>query len=97
MKRMLSPTVFCLQMLPMLIASPEAVLFAMPGAPEAAKYAALLPLAYLFGSIPWGYFFLYWRRGLDIRDYGSGRIGVSNVLRTGGGRVAVVVLLLVLS
>lgn len=97
MKRLLNPTVFCLLVLPVLIASAVAVLLLMPGAPEAAKYAAVLPLAYLFGSIPWGYFFLYWRRGLDIRDYGSGRIGVSNVLRTGGGRVAALVLLLDLS
>ena len=97
MKRLLSPTVFCLLVLPVLIASAVAVLLAMPSAPEAAKYAVVLPLAYLFGSIPWGYFFLHWRRGLDIRDYGSGRIGVSNVLRTGGGRVAALVLLLDLS
>ena len=97
MKRLLSPTVFCLLVLPVLVASAVAVLMAMPSAPEAAQYAAVLPLAYLFGSIPWGYFFLYWRRGLDIREYGSGRIGVSNVLRTGGGGVAALVLLLDLS
>lgn len=97
MKRLLNPTVFCLLVLPLLIASAVAVLLAMPGAPEAAKYAVVLPLAYLFGSIPWGYFFLHWRRGLDIRDYGSGRTGVSNVLRTGGARVAALVLLLDLS
>ena len=97
MKRLLNPTVFCLLVLPVLIASAVVVLLAMPDAPEAAKYAVVLPLAYLFGSIPWGYFFLHWRRGVDIRDYGSGRIGVSNVLRTGGGRVAALVLLLDLS
>jgi acyl phosphate:glycerol-3-phosphate acyltransferase len=66
----------------------------MKAAPVAAKYAVVLPLAYLLGSIPWGYFLLHWQRGIDIREYGSGRTGMSNVLRTAGGRVATVVLLL---
>jgi glycerol-3-phosphate acyltransferase PlsY len=63
-------------------------------APAAWRFAIVLPLAYLLGSIPWGYRVLHLRRGVDIREYGSGRIGMSNVLRTAGGRIAVVVLLL---
>ena len=51
-------------------------------------------LAYLIGALPWGYILLHLRRGIDIRDYGSGRTGVSNTLRTGGIRVAGLVLLL---
>ncbi len=97
MNRLLQPTVFCLTVLPLLLAWAIVAYVLLPGAPLFAKYAALLPLAYLLGSIPWGYFFLHWRRGLDIRSLGSGRTGMSNVLRTGGGRVAAVVLLLDLS
>ena len=97
MNRLLRPTVFCLTVLPLLLGWGIAAFFVLPGTTLFVKYATLLPLAYLLGSIPWGYFFLHWRRGLDIRDHGSGRTGMSNVLRTGGGRVAAVVLLLDLS
>ena len=97
MNRILQPTVFCLTVLPLLLAWAIIAYVLLPGAPMFAKYAALLPLAYLLGSIPWGYFFLHWWRGLDIRDHGSGRTGMSNVLRTAGGRVAAAVLLLDLS
>ncbi|HLF04069.1 MAG TPA: glycerol-3-phosphate 1-O-acyltransferase PlsY, partial [Dehalococcoidia bacterium] len=58
---------------------------------------AVMPLAYLLGSVPWGYVLLRWRRGVDIRQHGSGRTGMSNVLRTGGGKVAALVLVLDLS
>lgn len=43
----------------------------------------LLLLAYLLGSIPIGYLIGRWR-GLDIRRYGSGNIGATNVFRTLG-------------
>ena len=52
------------------------------------QYVAVLGLSYLLGSVPWGYMLLAWRRGLDIREYGSGRTGMSNVLRTAGGKTA---------
>ena len=97
MNRLLQPTVFCLTVLPLLLAWVLGAYFLLPGSALLVKYAVLLPLAYLLGSVPWGYFFLNWRRGVDIRDYGSGRTGMSNVLRTGGGRVAALVLLLDLS
>lgn len=66
----------------------------MDGQPEEAQYSAVLPLAYLLGSISWGYMLLQWKMGVDIREYGSGRTGMSNVLRTGGGKAAAVVLTL---
>ena len=97
MNRIMHPTVFCLTVLPLLLAWGTVAYLLMGDSPLLAKYAVVLPLAYLLGSIPWGYFFLHWRRGVDIRDYGSGRTGMSNVLRTGGGRVAAVVLVLDLS
>lgn len=97
MTRLLNPDVFGLTVLPLLGAAVALVLLTMETQPEAARYAAVLPLAYLLGSIPWGYILLRWRRGVDIRQHGSGRTGMSNVLRTGGGKVAAVVLALDLS
>lgn len=80
----------------MLLLTVAAVLLivGMERASQAVRFALLLPLAYLVGSVPWGYLALRWQRGLDIREYGSGRIGMSNVLRTGGGKIAALVLLL---
>ncbi len=36
--------------------------------------------AYLLGSVPAAYLIARWRRGIDIRKYGSGNVGASNVL-----------------
>jgi len=41
-------------------------------------------LAYLFGSIPTGYLLMRFFRHEDIRAIGSGNIGATNVLRSGG-------------
>jgi acyl phosphate:glycerol-3-phosphate acyltransferase len=56
-------------------------------------------IAYLWGSIPAGYWMGELLRGkdFDIRDYGSRKIGATNVLRTLGRGPAVVVLLFDLS
>jgi len=94
MTRLLNPDVFGLMVLPLLAAAVALVLLTMESQSPAARYAAVLPLAYLLGSVPWGYILLRWRRGVDIRQHGSGRTGVSNVLRTGGGKVAALVLAL---
>jgi glycerol-3-phosphate acyltransferase PlsY len=40
--------------------------------------------AYLFGSIPTGYLLVRLFRHEDIRTFGSGNIGATNVLRSGG-------------
>jgi acyl phosphate:glycerol-3-phosphate acyltransferase len=40
--------------------------------------------AYLFGSIPVGYLLVRIFRKQDIRTFGSGNIGATNVLRSGG-------------
>jgi glycerol-3-phosphate acyltransferase PlsY len=45
-------------------------------------------LAYLVGSVPFAYL-LSRRRGIDLRQVGSGNIGATNVLRTSGVRIAV--------
>ena len=41
-------------------------------------------LAYFIGSIPMGLVLGKLLKGVDIRDYGSGKIGASNVLRSLG-------------
>jgi glycerol-3-phosphate acyltransferase PlsY len=38
-------------------------------------------LCYLFGSIPFGFLIVRFKRGIDIRDYGSKSIGATNVGR----------------
>jgi glycerol-3-phosphate acyltransferase PlsY len=48
----------------------------------------LLLIAYLFGSIPWG-FVLGKMKGIDIREYGSKNIGATNTGRVLGRRYAV--------
>lgn len=79
---------------PSLAAAVVLTFLAMGNQSEATRWAVVLSLSYLLGSMAWGYILLRWRRGLDIRDYGSGRIGMSNVLRTAGGKSAGVVLAL---
>jgi glycerol-3-phosphate acyltransferase PlsY len=53
---------------------------------------ATVVLGYFIGSIPFGY--IAGRlRGVDLRQYGSGKLGATNVLRTLGTRTAMVVFL----
>ncbi len=52
------------------------------------------PLAYLLGSISWGVIIGKVTRGVDVRHYGSGATGMTNVLRVMGPRMAVLVLVL---
>ncbi len=94
MRSPLSPGMFSLTVLPILTATVAIVFVTMGDKPVAAQYGAVLVLSYLLGSVPWGYLALRWRHGVDIREHGSGSIGMTNVLRTGGGRVAVLVLTL---
>jgi glycerol-3-phosphate acyltransferase PlsY len=51
-------------------------------------------ISYLLGSIPFGYIAGKILKGIDIRDYGSGNVGATNVLRTLGAKAGIVVLLL---
>ena len=56
---------------------------------------ALTPiLAYLLGSIPFGYLMVRWQKGIDVRRTGSGGTGATNVSRNLGvaGFVATFVL-----
>ena len=85
MIRPVPPGLLTLTVLPALIAAVVVVFITMERESGWGQYAAVLALSYLVGSIPWGYILLHWRSGMDVREYGSGRTGMSNVLRTGGG------------
>ena len=49
-------------------------------------------LGYVFGSIPCGLWLVQAFHGIDIRNYGSGNIGTTNVFRTVGPKTAAAVL-----
>ena len=51
-------------------------------------------LAYLIGGLPFGYLFVRFSLGKDVRTMGSGNIGATNVHRTAGGKAGIIVLLL---
>jgi len=53
-----------------------------------------LVIAYLLGSIPFGYLLVKFKTGRDVRASGSGNIGATNVLRTTGRAAGVATLLL---
>lgn len=56
--------------------------------------AFILIVAYLLGSVPFGFLLVRTVRGLDVRKQGSGNIGATNVLRTGSKALAILTLLL---
>ena len=80
--------------IPLLVAAMVVGIIYLPDQETAYQYAAVVMLSYLLGSLSWGYMLLRWRLGMDLREFGSGRTGMSNVLRTGGGKAAAVVLTL---
>ena len=53
-----------------------------------------VPLGYLLGAIPFGYIAGKLFGGVDVRDHGSGSIGMTNVMRTVSPPVAILVLAL---
>lgn len=56
------------------------------------EFAAVVIGSYLIGSVPFG-LVMGKLRGVDVRTYGSGKIGFTNVLRTIGTKAAVSVLI----
>ncbi len=47
-------------------------------------------VGYLCGAIPFGFIYVYWRQGVDLRDVGSGRTGGTNSLRAAGLGVGII-------
>lgn len=56
-----------------------------------AKFAAVVILGYLLGSIPIGYLLTRRQSKVDVTKYGSGKVGATNVLRTAGRKSAAMV------
>ena len=50
--------------------------------------------AYLIGAIPFSYIIGRLLKGIDIRDYGSGNVGATNIMRTVGKVPGIIALLL---
>lgn len=55
---------------------------------------SLVIVAFLLGSIPFGFLLFRLHNGGDIRRAGSGNIGATNVLRTGGRKLGILTLVL---
>lgn len=58
------------------------------------RSAFVIVIAYLLGSVPFGYLIVRLRQGADIRETGSGGTGATNVSRRAGKAAGVVTLLL---
>jgi len=57
-------------------------------------YIAVAVLGYLLGSIPFGVLISRYASGKDLRQVGSGKTGMTNVLRTAGKKAAALSLVL---
>lgn len=57
-------------------------------------YLVMIPIGYLLGSIPFGLIIGWISKRVDVRDYGSGKTGMTNVLRTVGVKAAALSLVL---
>lgn len=57
------------------------------------EFAAVIAISYLVGSIPSGYIAGRVLKGIDVRDFGSGATGATNVMRTLGRGAFLAVLL----
>jgi len=55
-----------------------------------AKFVAVVVVGYLLGSIPFGVLIGRRMAKVDVRQYGSGKMGATNVLRTAGKKAAII-------
>ncbi len=55
------------------------------------QYALLIIVSYLLGAIPFGLVVGRMTKGIDVRNYGSGKIGATNTLRSLGPKYAAIV------
>ena len=79
---------------PLLCGAAAVLLLFAPQLSPVARLVAVWVLAYLVGSLSWGYMLVDLVMGEDIRNFGSGRTGMSNILRTAGGKAAALVFVL---
>jgi len=59
----------------------------------AVEFGLLTVGAYLLGSVPAAYLAARWSRGIDIRQYGSGNVGATNLLGLTSKWIAIVVII----
>jgi len=59
-----------------------------------AEFVAVVVIAYLLGSIPFGLIIGKLRSGVDIREYGSGKTGATNLMRVAGTKLGVLTIVL---
>ena len=58
------------------------------------EFVAVVVVAYLLGSIPFGLIIGKLKSGVDIREHGSGKTGATNVMRTVGTKLGILTLVL---
>ncbi|NWF77791.1 MAG: glycerol-3-phosphate 1-O-acyltransferase PlsY [Chloroflexi bacterium] len=59
-----------------------------------AEFVAVVVIAYLLGSIPFGLIIGKLKKGVDIREYGSGKTGATNLMRVAGTKLGVLTIVL---
>jgi glycerol-3-phosphate acyltransferase PlsY len=59
-----------------------------------AEFIAVVIIAYLLGSIPFGLIIGKLKSGIDIREQGSGKTGATNLMRVAGTKLGVLALVL---
>jgi len=59
-----------------------------------AKFIAAVVIAYLLGSIPFGLLIGKLKGSIDVRKYGSGKTGATNVMRTIGTKFGILTMIL---
>jgi glycerol-3-phosphate acyltransferase PlsY len=59
-----------------------------------ARFVAVVIIAYLLGSIPFGLIIGKLKKGVDIREQGSGRTGATNLMRVAGTKLGLLALVL---
>jgi len=57
------------------------------------KFILLVIGAYLLGSVPTAYLVAKWRRGIDIRRFGSGNVGAANIVAAGSRWSSLIVII----
>ena len=59
-----------------------------------ARFVGVVIIAYLLGSIPFGLIIGRLKKGVDIREQGSGKTGATNLMRVAGTKFGVLALVL---
>jgi len=59
-----------------------------------AEFVAVVVIAYLLGSIPFGLLIGKLKSGVDIREQGSGKTGATNLMRVSGTKLGILALIL---